>query len=190
MLGALAVAGEKPFALKAFGRELVALVDAEGCLLVRTHHLGDRLFGDVAEKVVLVNEMVARVEVAIVLDDGIAAAGLGECAGAGHLPDPSGQGGVEIGDEYAADIVPDPIIEYVAEESAVAHIANGPRGYHRSVRFWIHDEWTLLLVRLSGPVQRVLDVLDHGHKLHKSAADLTQKQICLQSSAFAGVVDR
>ncbi len=35
--------------------------------------------------------MVARVEVAVVLDDGIASAGLGECAGAGHLPDPSGQ---------------------------------------------------------------------------------------------------
>ena len=95
MLGALAVAG---------------------CLLVRAHHLGDRLFGDVAEEIILIDEMVARVEVAVVLDDGIAAAGLGEGAGAGHLPDPSGQSGVEISDEYAADIIPDPIIEYVAEE--------------------------------------------------------------------------
>ena len=68
--------------------------------------------------------MVARVEVAVVFDDGIASAGLGECAGARHLPDPSGQSGVEISDEYAADIIPDPIIEYVAEESAVAHIAH------------------------------------------------------------------
>ena len=124
MLGALAVAGEKPFALKAFGGELVPLVDAEGRLLVRAHHLGDRLFGDVAEEIILIDKMVARVEVAVVFDDGIAAAGLGECAGARHLPDPSGQSGVEISDEYAADIIPDPIIEYVAEEPAVAHIAH------------------------------------------------------------------
>ena len=92
MLGALSVAGEKPFALKAFGGELVPLVDAEGCLLVRAHHLGDRLFGDVAQKIVLIDKMVARVEVAVVLDDGIASAGLGEGAGAGSLADPSGQG--------------------------------------------------------------------------------------------------
>ena len=190
MLGAFSVAGEKPFALKAFGGELVPLVDAEGGLLVRAHHLGDRLFGDVAEEIILIDKMVARVEVAVVLDDGIAAAGLGEGAGAGHLPDPSGQSGVEISDEYAADIIPDPIIEYVAEEPAVAHIAHRPRGDHRSVRFRVHDERTLLLVRLPGPVQRVLDVLDHRHKLHKSAADLTQKQIRLQPSAFTGVVDR
>ena len=58
--------------------------------------------------------MVARVEVAVVFDDGIASAGLGECAGAGHLPDPSGQSGVEVGDEYAADNITDPLIEYFA----------------------------------------------------------------------------
>lgn len=91
MLGAFSVAGEKPFALKAFGRELVALVDAEGCLLVRAHHICDWFVGDVAEEIVFIDKMVARVEVAVVLDDGIASAGLGECAGAGHLPDPSGQ---------------------------------------------------------------------------------------------------
>ena len=33
-------------------------------------------------------------------------------------------------------------------------------------------------------------MLDHRHKLHKSAADLTQKKIRLQFPAFAGVVDR
>ena len=33
-------------------------------------------------------------------------------------------------------------------------------------------------------------MLDHRHKLHKSAADLTQKKIRLQSPAFAGVIDR
>mgnify|MGYP004695422517 FL=1 len=114
MLGALAVAGEKPFTFKAFGGELVPLVDAEGRLLVRAHHLGDRLFGDVAEEIILIDKMVARVEVAVVLDDGIASAGLGECAGARHLPDPSGQSGVEISDEITADIITDPIIEYFA----------------------------------------------------------------------------
>ena len=58
--------------------------------------------------------MVARVEVAVVLDDGIPAAGLGEGAGAGSLADPSGQGGVEVRDEITADIITDPIIEYFA----------------------------------------------------------------------------
>lgn len=91
MLGAFSVAGEKPFTFKAFGGELVAFVNAECCLLVRAHHLGDRLFGDVAEEIILIDKMVARVEVAVVFDDGIASAGLGEGAGAGHLPDPSGQ---------------------------------------------------------------------------------------------------
>ena len=80
VLGAFSVAGEKPFAAQTFGGEFVALVNSEGGLPVLAHHLGDRLVDDVAEKIVIIDKMVARVEVSVVIDYGIAATDPRECA--------------------------------------------------------------------------------------------------------------
>ena len=172
VLRTLAIAGEKPFAAQTFGGELVALVDSESGLLVGMHHLSNGLVGDVAQKIVLIDKMVARVKVTVVLDDGIASAGLGEGAGARHLTDPVGKGGIEVRDEYAADIVADPVIEYVAEESPEADVTHRPRSNDSSIGLRVNDERSFLLVRLARPVQRVLDMLHNRHELHEAAADL------------------
>lgn len=172
VLGAFSVAGEKPFAAQTFGGELVALVDSESGLLDGMHHLSDGLVGDVAQKIVTVNKMIARVKVSVVLYDGIAAAGLGEGSGAGRLTGPVGKGGIEVRDEYSADIVADPVIEYVAEESPEANVTHRPRGNDGSVGLRVNDERPLLLVRLARSVQRVLDMLHDRHELHEAAADL------------------
>lgn len=124
MLGAFSVAGEQPFAAKASGREFVSLIYAEGHLLVRTHHFSDGFLSNVAKKVVLVYEVVTRVEVPVVLYYGIAAASLSKNATSWHHSDPVGQRSLEIRDEDSSDIIPYPEIEYVAEKSSVAYVAD------------------------------------------------------------------
>ena len=172
VLGALSVAGEKPFASEAFGGQLVAFVYAEGGLFVGMHHLSDGLVGDVAQKIVLIDKMITWVEIPVVLDDGIATAGLGEGAGARHLTDPVCKGRIEVGDETASYIVADPIIEYATEESTETDVTHRPRCNDSSVGFGVNDVRPFLLVRLARPVQWVLDMLHDRHELHEAAADL------------------
>lgn len=58
--------------------------------------------------------MVAWVEVTVVLNDGIASAGLREDAGAWLKPAPVSQCGIELVHEILPHVIADPVIEYVA----------------------------------------------------------------------------
>ena len=77
VLGALAVAGEEVLAGAAEGGQRLLLGPAEGALLLGAHEVADRRLDDVAEQVTGVDEVVARVQVAVVLErDALAAGGL------------------------------------------------------------------------------------------------------------------
>ena len=90
VLGALAVAGEEPLALAAGGRQGVALVYAEADLGVGSHHLPYGSLGYVAKAVFGIDEMVAGVKVAVMLQDGITAAGFRKDTYPGRNSAPAG----------------------------------------------------------------------------------------------------
>ena len=73
---------------------------------------------DVAEEVLRFDEVVAGVEVAVVLERDGVAAGLGEDAHAGGEPHPRRERGVEGLDEDGADVAGDPLVEHGDEEAA------------------------------------------------------------------------
>ncbi len=68
VLGTAAVTGKAHVALEAVLRKRVALVEAELPLLLRRHELKHVTFADVAQPVARLDEMVARVQVAGVLE--------------------------------------------------------------------------------------------------------------------------
>ena len=119
VLGAAAVAGEPDVARAAVGGQGVALVEPEAALLFGRHELGHRGLRDVAELVRLLDEVVARVEVAVVLQGEGGAAGLRVDAQRRRLAVPAGQGDVEHLDVDLADVAADPLLEDPDEERAV-----------------------------------------------------------------------
>ena len=105
------MAGEEPFALAALGGEGVALGAAEALLLGAVHHVGECALVDVAEEVFGEYEVVAGIDVAIVLHGTCVAAGLSEGAYSWGHADPVGEGGVEELYEGVADVVAHPFVE-------------------------------------------------------------------------------
>ena len=116
VLGAFAVAGEEIPAVKAFFRERVALVHAESDLRVRVHHGPEIVGGDVPEPVAGIHEMVAGIDVPVVLDDGITPAGAVVYADAGSCSAPRSQGCIELSHKHFSHIALYPVIEDFAEE--------------------------------------------------------------------------
>ena len=119
VLRALAVARKEPFAFEAFLRKTVALAYAEADLLRRGHEFFQRGLKHIADAVLRIYEMVARVEVAVMLDDGIAAAGLGIYAYARLHSAPARKGCIKLAHEETAHIVAYPMIEDITQETAV-----------------------------------------------------------------------
>src|ERR1035438_8585186 len=68
MLGTLAVAGKTHIALTAISGQRKFLCIAKARLLRRTHQARQMLLHDISQLIVGINEMVARVHIAIVLD--------------------------------------------------------------------------------------------------------------------------
>ena len=68
VLRAASVAGEADVAFAAVARERVALVPAEPLLLLGGHQVDEVMLGDVAEQVAGLDEVIAGVHVAGVLD--------------------------------------------------------------------------------------------------------------------------
>ena len=85
VLGALAVAGEEVLAGAAEGGQRLLLGPPEGALPLGAHELADRRLHDVAEQVRRIDEVVARVHVAVVLErDALAAGGLEDAQARGR----------------------------------------------------------------------------------------------------------
>ena len=127
VLGALAVAGEEVLAGAAEGGQRLLLGAPEGALLLGAHELADRRLRDVAEQVPGIDEVVARVQVAVVLERGALPAGGLEDAqarGAAHV---GGEDAVEGLHEHLAHVVMQPLVEDRVQEAAVV------RGLHAAV---------------------------------------------------------
>ena len=116
VFGAASVAGKEPGALATLLGQCVALDIAEGALTLAVHHCRDAVVVDVAQTVFGKDEVVAGIDIAIVLDDGSVTAGDAHGADAGRLTNPAGQGGVEKLYEDLSYIMAYPFIEYRAGE--------------------------------------------------------------------------
>ena len=168
------VAGEEVVAGAAEGGQRLLLGAAEGELLLRAHELADRLLHDVAEQMTGVDEVVARVQVAVVLESGaLTAGGLEdtEARGAAHV---GGEHAVEGLHEHLAHVVMQPLVEDRVQEAAVVvrlHAALGRRARQAVVR-------------------RRLD-LDDGDQLDEACAELVAEEaVDLQGVPGVGGVDR
>src|SRR6185312_11861816 len=128
VLGALSVAGEADFALVAVAGQGVALGGSEAALLGRAD---ERLHGrlhNVAQLIFRIDEVVAGVEVAVVLEGEGHAAVLAENTKALRHSEPAFESYVEDLDEGLADVAADPLVEDGAQEFSELQRLDGPLG--------------------------------------------------------------
>ena len=153
ILRTFAVTGEAHVAFPAVTRQRIPLVLAEFELLGRGHQLDHVSCPDVAQQVVGLDKVVARVQIAVVLDGQPRAAGLVEDAhpGGGHAQ-PVAQRRLEGLHEDPAHIVAHPLVEDGAEETAEL------LRQHRALR----DRRPFLVERQPS----LVDALHHRDELH------------------------
>src|SRR5512132_4129359 len=120
ILWATTVAREANVAFAAEPRKRVALVEPEPLLLRRGDQLDHVPVLDVAELERRLDEVITRIEVAGVLDRECEPTRLRVHAQARRLAVPVGERDIEHLDEHVADVTPDPFLEDVDQESAVA----------------------------------------------------------------------
>ena len=132
VFGAAAVAGEAVVAFDAVLGQRVLFVLTELGLLRAGDHVADALLVDVAQAIIRIDEVVAGVQVAVVLDDQRLAAGLGEDAQARILAQPRAERHVKKLHKDLADVVAHPFVKDRAEELAVLPRAYRPFGDRRS----------------------------------------------------------
>ena len=162
-------------AAEAFRRQGIPFVDPELHLPGRLHHGPDGRFSDISEPVLGVDEVVAGVEIPVVLDDGVPAAGAVVGAGTGRHAAPVRQGGIEQAYESPSHIIPHPVIEDVAHELAEAQGGNRPGG--EACTFGRGGDDTTLF-----------HVFDHRHELHVPAAERLEKAVYLQPATLGDLV--
>ena len=145
------------------GGEGVAFGGAEGVLGRVVDEKGERDVLDVAAEVARFDEMVAGVEVAVVLKGEGAAAGFGMDAEGGGLAGVSLQGNVEEIYEHIADVMLNPFIEEGGEETAVLFGEDGAIGDGAEA-----------------------NVFDDGYELDE--ADVKGFKVVVKAQGIAGVV--
>ena len=128
VLGAAAVAGEEPLALAALLGETVALGASEIGLAMAVGEGRERCVVDVAEAELREDEVVAAIEVAVVLHGKGVAAGGSHGADPWRFANPAGEGGVEELDEDFADIVEKPFVEDGCQVAGVLGGGDGEGG--------------------------------------------------------------
>lgn len=177
VLGTFAMAGKEPAAPDTFGWKTVTLADTEAYLLLRHHQFLKRSIEDIAHPVFRIYEMVAGIEVSVVLYHGIAAAGLGVCTYSGRNSAPAGEGGVELAHKIKPDIIPHPMVEDVAEVLPIGQRIHRP---------WRQSRFSSRRIDyLSGSIQ----MLHHRHELHVAASYGLQKAVNVESAPLARLAD-
>ena len=177
VLGTFAMAGKEPAAPDTFGRQAVTFADTEAYLLLRRHQFLKRRVKDIAHSVLRIHEVVAGIEVAVVLYHGVAAAGLGVCTYSGRDSAPAGKGGIELADEVKSDIIPYPMVEDVAEVLSIGQGINGP---------WCQRRFS---GRRIGYPSGNIQMLHHGHELHVAASYGLQEAVDVESASLARLAD-
>ena len=177
VLGTFAMAGKEPAAPDTFGRQAVTFADTEAYLPLRRHQFLKRRVKDIAHSVLRIHEVVAGIEVAVVLYHGVAAAGLGVCTYSGRDSAPAGKGGIELADEVKSDIIPYPMVEDVAEVLSIGQGINGP---------WCQRRFS---GRRIGYPSGNIQMLHHGHELHVAASYGLQEAVDVESASLARLAD-
>ncbi len=126
VLRAAAVARETHVALEAVLRQRVAFVEPELALLLGRDELEHRVLLDVAQLVARLHEVVARVEITGVLERQREPARLRVDAEPRWLSGPVGERDVEHLHVHLGDVVADPLLEHVDQETAVLLSADRP----------------------------------------------------------------
>ena len=155
---------------------------AEFALARRSEGLDERGVGQIAQSVLGKDEVVARVDVAVVLDHQRIAARFAERAERRADAHPLGQRHVEELHEIVAHVAQHPVVEHLAHELAETARRDRPFGRPAAGRVGRHDA-------RAASVRRVADLLDDGHELHVAAAQRFEKAVYLPSAAFAVAVD-
>ena len=124
---AFAVAGEQHRALAAGSRERIVFRVAEPALLLAEHEVAERRLPHVADEVARLDEVVAGIDVAVVLHDERGAAGRRDDAGI-VLAEPAAERDVEGHDEHLADVPRHPLVEDRDQERAELARLHGPVG--------------------------------------------------------------
>jgi hypothetical protein len=190
VLRATAVAGEADVAVEAVLRQRLALVESELPLLRRAHQLEHVRHLDVAELVPGLDEVVAGVEVAGVLECEREAAGLGVDAEAGVLTCPVGERHVEHLHVDLTHVAADPLLEDVDQEAAVLFAGDRAVGDVCSV-LRVERPIAPGAPRHGAVLGRLGDPLDDRDELDKACAALVPEEaVDLASVVGVGGVDR
>ena len=185
ILGAATVAKVPHFAILALLCEQVAFVITELALLRRRHHLQESRLMDVAEKVFRLNEMVAGVEITVVLQRRSVPAGWG--VDAQQVAAKKGlERHIEHLNKHFAHIMANPLLEDVDEELAVLPAADGPVGYHvAGLRIKNALAASLLAPSQVCNIDRVsVSSLDNGDELDPLCAHLVAKETIDRTTVF------
>ena len=132
---------------------------------------------DVAEQVVGFDEVVARVQVAGVLDRELQPAGLRVDADAARLPVPVRERGVEHLDVHLPDVAPDPLLEHVDHEPPV--LLGSDRAFGDEVPFLLVERTALHAVAPPGVRDREVLLggpLDDRDELDERRAELVAEE--------------
>ena len=129
LLGTFAIAGKEEVAFPALLRQHAAFHFCKLVLLCRIHHLGDGLVVQVAKQVFGKDEMVARINITIVLHHSGMATLLGQHAYPGSLTHPVSQGGIKQLYVVFAHIVLHPFVEDGAQECTPLAGSHGEIGH-------------------------------------------------------------
>lgn len=178
VLRTAAVADKAPLADLALMRKALIFVASELQLSFAVHHRGDSVAVDVAQQVLGKNEVVARIDIAIVLNHPCMATGGAHGAKAGWLTSPAGQGGIEQLHEHLPHIVTHPLVEDGTAEMGILKGANH-RNIHR--RTPLNDRGKLNILAAYFLVE-VIDiermvgvvVVHHAHRVPLHAVFLQQ----------------
>jgi len=172
------VAREADCTVAAVLRQRVALDEPESPLLLRGHELQHVHLLDVAEQVPGLDEVVARVEVPVVLERHRAAARLGEDAHRRRCPQPRRQRRIEHLHVDSADVTLNPFVEDVDQEPAPLFGANRAAGH---VVAFEDVERTRVAAALAPSLVRhreqlLGDALDDGDELDEGGLQLVAKE--------------
>ena len=182
VLGTFAAAGEVVPAAQAFGRQRIAFGQSEVDPAARAVDLRERRLADVPQQVFGIDEVVARIDVAVVLDHERIAARLAHRADARLHAAPLGQRGVEELHEALPHVADDPLVENVAQKRPVALGRHRPFGRPRPLRLRRNDQRTV-------QPRAIDDMLHGGQKLHVAASDrIAEEAVDLRAAPLAGPV--
>ena len=105
-------------------RECFPFITPELSLPVAIHQLNYRNFLNIAKQVVLVDKMIARVDIAVMLDHHCRPAGGRKDADPVRLTVPVGKGGIKVLDIDRSDIMPHPFVKDPYQELPVLFRTN------------------------------------------------------------------